>query len=143
MQLIKRIWIVLSCLMALSLRAQTTVSTNSNIRPISLEESVHLALDHNLRIRIEQHNTRIAQFNLAGNYGYYDPVFGITAERFYNSTEGRFNPNTGTVSAQSTATADVFSPTLSGVLPTGLKIDLNADFQHSRGTQGGAARAPC
>ena len=49
---------------AVTLRAQTnanTTTTNS-VRPISLEESIHLALAHNLGLQIERYAPQIAAF---------------------------------------------------------------------------------
>jgi hypothetical protein len=49
------------------------------VRPISLEESVVIALTNNRALQIERLNPEIARLTLSESYGYYDPILSSTA----------------------------------------------------------------
>src|SRR5438552_2299443 len=92
MQLLKIFWLVLFSL-ALSLNAQTTIKTNVFIRPISLEESIELALKHNLNVQISHLDINVARFDLGLVYAAWEPVFAARASHSFNSTpSGTFDP---------------------------------------------------
>src|SRR5688500_14856955 len=55
-------------------------------RPLALREALSLALDNNKDIEVARENVRIAEFDLLGAQGAYDPRFNMSAfyERFEN-----------------------------------------------------------
>src|SRR5438132_14362106 len=88
-------WIIgLFWLLSVQLQAQpktTNQAANAVVRPISLEESVQLALQHNLGLQIERLSPQMARFDLAGAYSYYDPTFTFRGEQNFRSSPGGFN----------------------------------------------------
>ena len=54
-------------------------------RPVSLREALSLALENNKDIEVARENVRIAEFDLLGAQGVYDPRFATTA--FYERAE--------------------------------------------------------
>ncbi|MFM1770312.1 MAG: hypothetical protein RJA22_2841 [Verrucomicrobiota bacterium] len=102
-------------------------------RQLSLDACIQMALEHNLRIQVVRYDPVIQRYQLAASYGLYDPAFGISYNKFENTTEGRFNPNTGIVSDPSSSTADSVSPGLTGTLPSGMTYELGGNFTYTRG----------
>jgi outer membrane protein len=131
MRLRVEIWIGLLCTV-LSLQAQTNPVT----KPISLQECIRLALENNFDIAIERYRPRLAAYNLGADYGYYDPIFSIEGRHEFETAEGEFDPRTGIqFPAGSGRETDAVDVGLQGVLwPTGLRYDIDADYQHRTGT---------
>ena len=78
------------------LQAQPDGTARTNVvRPISLEESIRLTLERNLGLQIQRLSPQIARFNLAGSYGYYDPVLSFNGGQSFRSSPGGFDPATG------------------------------------------------
>src|SRR5258706_3417972 len=102
-----------------NLRAQPA-NTNANVHPISLEECIKMALEHNLEIRIEQHNPQISWFTLEGSYGAYDPTFRSSGAQSFAVREGGRVDAEGRliVSSDQTKTESI-NADLAGTLPTG------------------------
>src|SRR5260221_13488004 len=74
MRLLTIIWLMLFCA-AMSLRAQTANQTNAPSRPISMHESIEIALQHILDVQIERINPLIARHNLSIAYADWQPAF--------------------------------------------------------------------
>ncbi|HTD87905.1 MAG TPA: TolC family protein [Candidatus Binatia bacterium] len=115
----------------LSLPAQTNVP----IRPISLQQCVQLALEHNFDIAIRRYDPQIQSYALGGDYGYYDPEFRVRALHTFEAAEGEFDPRTGIQSPPGSGREeDIVDGALQGRLwPTGLRYDIGADYQHRTG----------
>jgi len=56
---------------------------NANQLPLTLEEAVEMALRNNNNIDVSRNNVQIAEFNLRGARGVYDPL--ISSEDYYES----------------------------------------------------------
>ena len=54
-------------------------------RPLSLREALSMALENNKDIEVARENVRIAEFDLLGAHGVYDPRF--TTQAFYERIE--------------------------------------------------------
>ena len=61
----------------LSAGAQTTTA---DLRPLSLQECVEMALAHNLDIQIARYSPQIVGYQLRALYGVYDPVLSLAAQ---------------------------------------------------------------
>ena len=133
MRLIKLVWLVFLC-MPLSVVGQ--FNTNLPPRPLSLQEALHLAIEHNLDIKIARYAPDIAYYNWRGTYGYYDPSLSAAASHGISVTEGggfdaRGDPTRGVDSK-----FDHMEGGIVGVLPvTGLKYGLSGNFDHVYGTR--------
>jgi outer membrane protein len=114
----------------LSLQAQTNIP----VRPISLNQAVQLALENNFDIAISRYEPQLQSYALGSDYGYYDPQFRATALHTFEAAEGEFDPRTGIQSpAGSGREEDILDGSLQGRLPTGLRYDIGADYQHRTG----------
>src|SRR4051812_3627678 len=105
--------VALGAVLSTPIHAQT-----NKVRTLTLQESIQLALQNNLDVRIEQFGPRIAQFDLAGVYGAYDPVFTTRAVRSFRSSPGGIDAATGLQKPPSERDIDSYDLGLSGKLPT-------------------------
>jgi outer membrane protein TolC len=135
--------ILLAFAIALPALAQTNVSSNSayqagpvplspvanpavvspNVRQLSLQDCIQLALKHNLDLQIDRYNPEISLFGLRADYGAYDPSFFLSGEHVYNESGAQILGGGFEVPG---AISDVnsFNSTLSGLLPWGTKYTL-------------------
>jgi len=109
------------------------VPANRPVRQLSLAECVQTALEHNRDIQAERINPRIARLTLDASYGYYDPALVVSAQHENRREPGGFDPadlNRYDVHEAENQSVDAG---LTGVLPTGLRYELLADYVHSYG----------
>lgn len=111
----------------LSMFSASAEAQTNTVRPLSLDEAIVLALQHNLDVQISRFNPQIASFDLAGSYSAYDPIFGVRAVRSYVSSPGGFSSVGLDVPGNETE-RDTIQPFLSGELPTGLRYEINSDL---------------
>ena len=126
MRLITSTLVALSCLVYSGTAQEATV-TNVPARALSLEESVRLALEHNLGIRIIRHDPRIVRFSLEADYSYYEPTLSASAGHSFSTSEPVIDFVTGLPSAPGERTSDSGSTGIRGVTPWGLRYDVGAD----------------
>ena len=105
-------------------------STNNAVRPLSLQQCIDLALEHNLDLQIERYSPQIAQFALSGSYAAYDPMFNFRASKGYTDKPGLFDPWKNNPDFPYQSDRDSFGPGLSGRLPTGLTYDAKTTFDY-------------
>ena len=107
--------------------------TNVAVRPLSLNDCFHIALEHNFDVKIARYNPEIQSHNLSAAYGAYEPVGSMLASRNYSETPGGLNvqnrPYVGT-----TAYEDTFMPGIAGILPTGLNYNFGGTLTGTTGT---------
>jgi len=92
----------------------------NNQRPLSLREALSMALENNKDIEVARQNVRIAEFDLRGSQGAYDPRF--TTQAFYERIESPISSflsggqNGSTIQSDYTGTARLEgqSPVLGG-----------------------------
>jgi outer membrane protein len=142
MREIKVLTTVAACVLAslkLYASAITTGSgTNQAVRAISLQESIQLALQHNLGLQIERLSPQIARFDLAGSYSYYDPAFTLRGEQSFNSSPGGFNPALSIPTARNDTWTEHFQAGFIGRTPSGMEYNLGSDLTRTSGTFPGA-----
>ena len=136
MRLLTLTWLMLFPL-ALGLQSQTP-KTNTLTRPISLQESVEMALQGNLAVEIERLNTRIAGYNVSLAYADYDPFFSASASHRFTTTpsgllDAQGRPIPSSRSDVDSVGAGVGGPSVgaSGLLPGGLAYSLSANASDS------------
>ena len=101
---------------------------------ISLQESIQLALQHNLGLQIERLSPQIARFDLAGAYSYYDPAFTFRGEQNYRASPGGFNSTINVQTPPNDTWTEHFNAGVGGYTPTGMRYDLAADLTRTSGT---------
>ncbi len=121
---------------ALALAGTLAVAqTNApEVRPMSLEDVIQVALQHNLDIQIVRYTPEIAQFNLAATYGAYDPVFNLSGGHQYSASPGGFDAQ-GRPYLGAESDANRLSSDVTGMLPWGTTFSLGGTMTDSYGTR--------
>lgn len=105
-------------------------------RPLSLEESITLALQHNFDIQIRRYDPELSRYSLAGAYGNYEPVFSLSGGHSYSLSPGGVDSEgrgyTGTESE-----TDRFGSGIQGLLPWGLTYNLGGSVSDQNLTRPG------
>jgi len=109
--------------------AQTSLSS-TNVRSLSLEDSIRMALEKNLDLQIARVEVRNARVGLLGSYGYYDPVFESQASYSQSTEAGQFDINTGLREPPGDRSTHFASSGIAGALPWGLQYDVGADLNY-------------
>jgi outer membrane protein len=99
-------------------------------RSLTLEECIKLALEHNLDIQIQASSTQIDKYLLNAVYGAYEPIFSLNATKNYNDYPSfpGIDPSTGLPYLSSIGESDIYTPGITGVLPTGLQYSLTGSL---------------
>jgi len=104
------------------------------IRQLSLEDCIELAVRHNLDVQIKRFNPEIARFNLQAIYGSYDPIFSASGSHDYNQSPGGFDPQ-GRPFGGTETDDNKFSSGFQGLLPWGLNYNLGGSMTDTYGTR--------
>jgi len=131
MQLMRILWVLL-LVGGLSASAQT-VSTN-NTRPITLEEAINLALEHNFDLQLQRFDPEIARYSLSINYAAYDPELFLQGRHSYSLSPGGLDPQARPFQGSETESDD-FTGSVGGLAPTGLNYQFSARASDQYGTR--------
>jgi outer membrane protein len=112
------------------------LGTNITVRPITLDEAVQMALKDNYDIQIIRYNVDIAEFDLRGSYGAYEPALNASANYSYDRSPGRRQNNNGVISfaPPQVTESDSYTAGIGGLAPSGLQYDLDGRLGHSQVT---------
>ena len=108
----------------------------SNVRQVSLQDCIQLALGHNLDLQIDRYNPQIALFNLRGDYGAYDPAFTLSGQHDHNEAGSQLLGG-GFIIPGSVSDDNTFSGGLSGVTPIGTTYSLQGNTRDQYGNSFG------
>src|SRR5436190_17115530 len=100
-----RFWLVIA---GASLTALSQTNAPSNVRQLSLQDAIELALEHNLDLQIDRYNPRLALYTVRVAYGDYDPKLSLSGEHDHSETGSRLLSGGFSIPG-STSDADVFS----------------------------------
>jgi len=114
--------------------AQTNVPPN--VRQLSLQDCIEMALRHNLDLQIERYVPKIALYNLRGAYGGYDPTFSLSGQHDHYESGSRFS--NGLTIPGSVTDDDSFNSSLSGLSPIGTTYSLQGNAVDTYGTSAGS-----
>jgi outer membrane protein len=95
----------------------------SQVRQLSLQDCIQLALQHNLNLQIDHYNPEIARFTLWGDYGAYDPSFSLSGQHDHNEAGSQILAG-GFGIPGSIVDDNSFSGGFSGVTPIGTTYSL-------------------
>jgi outer membrane protein TolC len=98
----------------------------TNTRPVSLSQSIELAVARNLDVRIEHLAAEIAGDNLTGAYGPYIPLFSFNASHGYDSMPANFDARKFNPYFPTELKTDTLGPSLTGQLPIGLSYGFSS-----------------
>ncbi len=106
--------------------AQTNAVAAATARPLSLQDCIQQALQHNLDVQIERYNPQISLYNLNAAYGGYDPTLNISGQHDYSKTgaEGI---------APSVSDQNSFKSDIGGSTPWGMTYDLSGNVSEQYG----------
>lgn len=106
------------------------------VQSVTLQQVVEMALQNNYSIQISRFDPDIADFNLRGSYGVYEPALQLGANHTFRSSPGRLDPDTFLRSPSSEVEVDSFSgalgPGVSGYLPTGLNYGVDVGLSRQQ-----------
>ena len=127
--------ILLLLVVCVTARAQT-----NEVRQVSLQDCIELALKHNLDLQIERYNPDISLYNLKANYGAYDPTLSLSGQHSHSESGSQLIAG-GFQVPGSVSDSDSFSSILSGFLPSGTTYTLGtlSPFNDTYGNSGTAA----
>lgn len=104
------------------------LGTNISVRPITLQDAVSLALQHNYAVQIARFDPDIAGFNLSGSYSVYEPSFQFSYTHAYSVSPGGLTQD-GLPLPSRSVYFDQFNadPGITGYLPSGTRYTLGAN----------------
>ena len=103
-------------------------------KPISLEDCIQLALQHNFDIRLQRYGPRLSTLDLSTAYAPYDPTFFASAGQRFNRNESLAVPSATFNPPSNESWGDTYSTGLGGNLPTGLRYDFYGDVRRNQTT---------
>src|ERR1041385_6721751 len=112
-------------------QAEQPPQTNS-VTPLTLSESIQLALNHNLDVKIERYVPEIARYNLSLAYADYEPNLTAGGLHSFGLSPGGIDQQNRPFSVTSTK-SDAFNAGLTGILPTGLSYTLGGKLSDASG----------
>lgn len=110
------------------------IQTPGNIRTMSLQDCIQVALEHNFTIRIARFNPALARYTLWGSYGVYDPTFTARYDHNYDLLPGGVDAQ-GRSFAGVENESDNVDTGLAGMLPWGLNYNLGLSASDQSGTR--------
>ncbi len=127
---------VLHSLLILVLAASTALAESAapQTKPLSLEQCIQAALEHNFDIQIRRIDPTISRFNLRAAYGAYDPVFSVGGDHAYNLSPGGVD-DLGRAYSGTESETDSFRSGFQGVLPWGLSYNVGGNVSDTYGTR--------
>jgi outer membrane protein len=131
-------WALALVLTAGSASAQTAAP---EIRKLSLEECIAIALEHNFGVQIARYEPRVARYQLAGLYGAYEPSLFMSGQHEYTRNGGGVDSN-GQLFLGSDLDANILNGGISGILPWGTAYNLGVSATDTWGTKPGVISDP-
>lgn len=90
----------------------------AEVRRLSLQEIIQLALTNNLDLQIDRYNPQISLYTLRANYGDYDPNLNLSGQHDHRETGSQLVAG-GFAVPTSVSDDNSFSATVNGLLPWG------------------------
>src|SRR5215831_1319972 len=107
-----RLFRILSLLAGASTLA--LAQTNApNVREMSLQDCIQLAVQHNLQLQIDRFVPVISLYTMKANYGDYDPTFSLSGQHDHNEAGNQILGGGFTIPG-SVSDDNSFSSTLKG-----------------------------
>ncbi len=128
--------LILLCAWMTVARAQAP-TPSAQTKPITLEEAIQLAVQHNFEVQYERYRPEIAHANLSLAYAAYEPSLNLGARQSFNSRPGGFNPTLGTDFPANETWVENYSVGIGGPaglaqLPfTGTRVGLSSSLNRS------------
>ena len=116
-------FITLALTLFIATSAATSRAAEANLRVLSLEDCIKIALEHNLDIQVARLEPELAGFSLRGTYGSYEPFLSLSGS----------HANAESTNGDKSET-DSVSGAVGGFLPWGMDYSLGLRMSDSYGT---------
>lgn len=103
------------------------------VRRLSLEDCIQIALEHNFNVQIQRLNPDLARYSLNATYGAYDPNFSFSGEHASSQSPGGYD-ELGRLYGGTDTETDTFSTGIGGLLPWGSSYSIGGRLSDTRGT---------
>lgn len=120
-----------------SLAAETNAA---NVRQLSLQDCIELALKHNLDLQIDRYNPQISLYSLKEAYGGYDPTLSLSGQQGHSVSAPQYIGTNVFVSVSSDS--DTFNSSLNGTLPWGMTYNLQGNMTENEESVPGSGIIP-
>jgi outer membrane protein TolC len=128
MRLLRILWVLASA----SAVAFAQTNATPQVRQLSLQDCIQLALQHNLDLQIGRYNPEISLFNLKGAYGAYEPTLSLSGQHDHNEAGSQLIAG-GFIIPGSVSDDNAFSGSLSGVSPIGTTYSFTGNARDQYG----------
>jgi outer membrane protein len=112
--------------------AMGQTNATQQVRQLSLQDCIQLALQHNLDLQIDRYNPQISLFNLRGDYGAYDPTFSLSGQHDHNEAGSQLLAGGFSIPG-SILDDNSFSGGLSGLSPIGTSYSIQGNTRDQYG----------
>jgi len=102
--------------------AYPNTMATAETRPMSLEDCLQEALQHNLDVQIERTVPQVSLYNLNATYSDYDPVLNVSGQHSYDKSGAVFE--NGQIILPTTSKEDSFAAGFSGSTPWGMTYNV-------------------
>jgi outer membrane protein TolC len=117
---------ILSLILMMGAAALRGTAAAPEHRPVSLDDCVQLALQHNLGLQIQRIDPLLKQYAISLAYATYEPSFSFSGRQSYSSSPGGiYGPFN--IPLSSTTDVDSFQFGVSGRLPSGGTLTLDTE----------------
>ena len=116
-------FITLALTLFIATSAATSRAAEPNVRVLSLDDCIKIALEHNLSIQVARLEPELAGFSLRGSYGSYEPFLSLSGKHANEESTGGRKSETDSVSGG-----------VGGFLPWGMDYSLGLRMNDSYGT---------
>jgi len=96
----------------------------NNVRSLSLQEAIKLAVAHNFDVQISRLTPDINSITLWGDYAAYDPSFSVGGSDGYSKSGSAYNTTTGTYTTATQSYDQSYNTGVNGLLPFGTKYNV-------------------
>jgi len=118
-----RLFSILAALAAASSLALAQTNTPVQVRQLSLQDCLQLAVQNNLQLQIDRYSPVIQLYTLRAIYGDYDPTLNLDGRHTHNEAGSQLIAG-GTSIPGSISDGNSFNAGLNGLLPWGMTYDL-------------------
>lgn len=129
--------IVRTLVATIAAAAVPVVVTGAEVKPVSLEDCLKLALERNLEIRVARYSPMVSSLTLSSAYWFYEPTLSMGAAQSFRASEGfggvgQFN------TFENEAWTERFDlSALQGRAPTGFEYSIASSMTRQSGVVGG------
>jgi outer membrane protein TolC len=115
-----------------SLGALAQTNAPTEVRTLSMQDCIQMALQHNLDLQIDRYNPVFSLYALRGDYGVYDPSLFLSGQQNHNEAGSQLLGG-GFFVPGSTTDDTSFNGSLGGQTPWGMTYNLQGNASDTTG----------